>query len=677
MSYSDDFFDEELEFSILNAFNQGQENADQASVDGTQSNQNQEGSQEVVENQATPDLAFQGNPYGYNQPQQQLVQQQVEQPVQQHSYPPPPAPYVPQQYGMQPQFNIPQGQPSVAAEMAYPPHHLSAPTMAQAYPPVLAPQAGFPPQLPIPNQVLHGGVKLTHNRKRKFEPGNDPGRIYQKPSGLGPWGPIVPAKQPYHTFEYCKSTAELKPMRMFSKEELILFFHGVGHPNPNRRLTLWIQNTPAQSNDRYANGPSSGKCRYVDCRAGQNTILKGFFRVAFDEFSDHTGVTLDPFHNAGYMHLHCFEELFDLGYLIHYGAAAYGFSIRPDTRQFPFETRNTAGITRDHQEMANAYHEWVAQQKARVDLIRAQNEYYTGFDPHWVPPHNQRLGYALTIAHMSLEVKGRARKREERGGVHIGQHLGNLDVHNKLKRREARRKRREARNQSDTSESSSSSGSQQPSNSPQPGNGFGFGNNNSPAYVRLGTPVLPDNNIYGAPPPQQPVHWSNSRQSSQEDEEADDGSRGRKRRRIEGAQTQTQPAWTGQAQPQHGWPPASEFSPRTTRQRSRETGESILGMITSQPHLTRSTAQQVQELLQSEPQHVQAEVQTQIQQAAPQYAPLVMPPPDNGGVDRMWVEPQDNLEARLGRLPRRQRREVDEFVRRRERRGGKIKYQSL
>jgi hypothetical protein len=53
---------------------------------------------------------------------------------------------------------------------------------------------------------------------------------------------------------------------------LLPSYIGERHPNPNRRLTLpvdpEVQNTPTQSNDRYANGLSSGKGRYTGCRAG-------------------------------------------------------------------------------------------------------------------------------------------------------------------------------------------------------------------------------------------------------------------------------------------------------------------------------------------------------------------------------------------------------------------------
>ncbi|EAQ91464.1 hypothetical protein CHGG_03399 [Chaetomium globosum CBS 148.51] len=325
-----------------------------------------------------------------------------------------------------------------------PPINLPLPVSNHAaYPPQRDPLA--PQDQPHP---LNRG-RISHRRSRKASSNNDSQRFYVRPPRIPAWGPLVPGpRQPEPVFRYYKHYAELRPALTFTADQLVTFFLGIGHPNPGRRLTLWIQNVAAQSNDRYANRGASTKCRYKNCPAKQNTILKGFFRIAFDEFSDMTGDTLDPMHNAGYMHLHCFEKLFDLGYLIHYGATRLGFRILPDRRIFNHETRNAASLTRDHGDMINAYDEWVEGQRARADYIESVNanpqtrKIYTGIEPmpHMIPPHSQRLGYKLVEKHLSLQVKGRAATRDNRGGPHIGIHMGDLDLLMHLKRRAKQRR---------------------------------------------------------------------------------------------------------------------------------------------------------------------------------------------------------------------------------------------
>ncbi|KAL2147602.1 hypothetical protein VTI28DRAFT_8056 [Corynascus sepedonium] len=291
--------------------------------------------------------------------------------------------------------------------------------------------------------------KIPHKRNRRGSDSNDPSKFYVAPVGLlGPWGPKAPTGrkgQDEHLFRYHRETAELKGGLTYTREELAAFLQGQGHPYPGRRLTLWIQNTPAQSNDRYAQRGESSKCRYKHCPAKGNTIMKGFFRVAFDEFSDQTGPTRDPFHNAGYMHLHCFEKVFDLGYLIHYGAARLNFRILPDTRDLVHESRNPAAINRDHAEMMTAYNDWVEGQRARADRIERTNPLrkprplYTGLNPTWraTLSHEKRLGCVLTNKHLSLQIRNRQATRESRGGAHIGVHRGDLDLYVHLHNRRA------------------------------------------------------------------------------------------------------------------------------------------------------------------------------------------------------------------------------------------------
>lgn len=319
------------------------------------------------------------------------------------------------------------------------PFDLRAPAPNQ---PIYPPQPNSLSMEDQPHPLNRG--RISHRRSRKASSNNDTLRFYVRPPRLASWGPLVPGpRQPEPVFRYYKHFAELRPALTFSTEQIITFLRGTGHPYPGRRLTLWVQNVAAQSNDRYANGGASTKCRYKHCPASQNTILKGFFRIAFDEFSDRTGESLDPMQNAGYMHLHCFEKMFDLGYLIHHGAARLGFRILPDRRVFAHETKNSASITRDHNDMGKTYDEWVEGQRGRANYIESVNQtcppdqLYTGLAPRpdMIPPHSQRLGFKLVRKHLDMQVKGRAVTRDNRGGPHIGVHQGDLDLLVHLKRR--------------------------------------------------------------------------------------------------------------------------------------------------------------------------------------------------------------------------------------------------
>ncbi|KAK4225538.1 hypothetical protein QBC38DRAFT_482834 [Podospora fimiseda] len=457
--------------------------------------------------------------------------------------------------------------------------------------------------------VVHEGRRLTHNRKHKYKD-NDPSSIYTKPAGVMPWGPMTRERIPQHIFEYNKSSAELLPFKSYSKDELITFF--TSSPNPERDLTLWIQSTPAQSNDRYAMGPSSGKCRYKGCPASQKTILKGFFRIAFDEFSSQTGTLLDPFHNAGYMHLHCFEELFDLGLLIHYGAGYRKFRIRADLRHFPYESRNPMALNRDHQTMGNFFNEWVQAQKLRCDQLHQANlikggssPWYDGFHPDKPTPHRLRLGYKLTVSHLSLEVRGRAQARDARGGAHIGKHKGDLDLYMRLKKAEQNAKKRKRGGDDDEDdEDEPEITTVVPRKRARQGDMTVVGGTSSSRPPPLNLPT-------SAPLAQTLLPESSS------------------------SQIPITP--TG----------------RRTRQSSRQLESWVVDFLNNRQHLTRRETQQIQTALEDVPEHVQDNV---LSAAEPAVADLVAPRNSIGSFEQV------NVEKKLGKLSSRQRRQVEKFM---------------
>ncbi|KAK3682755.1 hypothetical protein B0T22DRAFT_294049 [Podospora appendiculata] len=298
------------------------------------------------------------------------------------------------------------------------------------------------PMLP----VVQGGVKINHHRKDKHQAGNDPTAVYQMRPAMPSWGPPRgPRNKP--TFDYSGKGVELYPSARYTSDELVAFFRGDAGVNAQtgRNLTLWVQNTPAQVNDRYHHSTSSGKCRYDRCPDRQGTILKGFFRVAFDERSAETAAGIfDPFHNAGYMHLYCFEKLYDLAFIYHYAHQRYGFQVRPDIRHLPHESRNPMTLTRDHHELLAVFNRWMAEQLPRCNALLLQygNDPLLGFRPVEGPVREeQRLWYHLTTEHLERESEGRGRARAKRnGGADIANHKGNLERYFALRNQQKRKR---------------------------------------------------------------------------------------------------------------------------------------------------------------------------------------------------------------------------------------------
>ncbi|KAK4143900.1 uncharacterized protein C8A04DRAFT_28471 [Dichotomopilus funicola] len=298
------------------------------------------------------------------------------------------------------------------------------------------------PELPpIPNEKMEEVGSRRENEDQDFID------FYQRPESdwLPSWGEMVirrvnRVRKRGETFQYKERTTELDPNLTFTREQLATFLRGEGHPNPHRRPTLWIQNTPTKVNDWYLSSQKSTRCRYDGCPAKKNTIAQGYFRIAFDEFSHYTGERLNPYHNAGYIHLDCFEEIFDLGYLIHFGADRLRIRIRPDTREFYLQDSNPASLTRNYESMIDMYDEWVAGQRDRAQQLEARNAgviAYTGLEPPLNRPgneHENRLGCKLTDHHLSKQPKIRKKVRDERGGVTISDHRGSLRKQMKLRR---------------------------------------------------------------------------------------------------------------------------------------------------------------------------------------------------------------------------------------------------
>ncbi|ETS76258.1 hypothetical protein PFICI_11645 [Pestalotiopsis fici W106-1] len=171
-----------------------------------------------------------------------------------------------------------------------------------------------------------------------------------------PWG-WMSLKRDECTFRY-NELGEFAYTVTFSKAELQAYFDGhppkrhghnhwvdrqllpgerIRHGKTRSGLTLWIGWTPAHANSRYPSAAYSNKCRFYDCPVPNRTFRGGCPRVAFDERMNTDGRFRDPYHVAGYVHLFCLEQHFDIIKLME------TVDIRLDMRIFQKE-ENLAGF---------------------------------------------------------------------------------------------------------------------------------------------------------------------------------------------------------------------------------------------------------------------------------------------------------------------------------------------
>lgn len=505
------------------------------------------------------------------------------------------------------------------------------------------PPSAKPSQSPRRRRTSSLKTTIAHTRKSKFRADNDPSRLYTRFPTQPNWGPTKGrAKAPI--FQYYKGGPELYPNRRYSKEELWTFFSGAGRPASRKGMTLWIQSTPSQVNYRYQASSASSKCRYRDCPIPQGTILKGFFRVALDEFADLTTEgTADPFLNAGFLHLYCFEELFDLGLLLHTAHAFYGFKVAADARNHRFEDRNPMSITHHHKDLGAIFTQWKQSHQQRACGI-----WNTARDPdnggRQAPPAahpKSTLWYALTRAQLSLEPRNR-RMRDKRGGANLERHRGDLRIFLAIK------KQMKADANAGGGDSDDDDDDQDDGDHRRPA---------APAGSSATAPIR--------------LSWSTSSQSSTRSPSPPPAPK-RKRKRPAPDPIVTNLA-SPDFQPDASWyvpapPPAppQQVSPqdeihrlyahpsaaRTTRKRSREAAQAIVNAVATTPRtFTRRQTAEIEGLLARQPAHVQERVMAAVTPVVPGF---------------LGWEEEDGLEERVGRLAKRQRREVGVFVARKE-----------
>ncbi|KAK9781816.1 hypothetical protein SCAR479_01687 [Seiridium cardinale] len=129
-----------------------------------------------------------------------------------------------------------------------------------------------------------------------------------------------------------------------------------------RGLTLWIGWSPAQASHRYPSD-SSNLCRFKDCLMYRRRFKGGHPRVTFDERMNVDGAVRDPYHVAGYMHLFCLEQQFDILKLIE------DLDVRLDTRSFIKEDNLGSFCMRQRpRDQIKAAHDWLEREWSRKEV---------------------------------------------------------------------------------------------------------------------------------------------------------------------------------------------------------------------------------------------------------------------------------------------------------------------
>ncbi|KAI0423627.1 hypothetical protein F5Y09DRAFT_326847 [Xylaria sp. FL1042] len=298
------------------------------------------------------------------------------------------------------------------------------------------PSAGTVTTSPMPKRpsVNHHGVSLrddkiprkTHGKKypHDVEP-----EMYYGPSPPKPqsWGPLTPKKQ--HLFTYTEK-GELAPGLYLTRREMKQYLMGPG-PNEDfdpparlpgvkstrkRRqgLTLWIGWPAAMANSRYPRAGESTKCRFKDCKY-KHTIALGEPWVILDERQNVHGEYVDPFHNAGYVHLFCLEHHFDLIDLWHL------LDVRVDARVFKRESHpyfslehKLPGIDSEVRcWWMKTYDSWCQAKQAGKKRVR---------------DHKASLSARLIKYKLDNEPRAQARNRARRGGVDMSKHEGDPEL---------------------------------------------------------------------------------------------------------------------------------------------------------------------------------------------------------------------------------------------------------
>ncbi|KAI0480190.1 hypothetical protein GGR56DRAFT_258547 [Xylariaceae sp. FL0804] len=356
-----------------------------------------------------------------------------------HPQPYPDLPLIPSYFGVPPQ--LPQGvryMPPVAGPLDNS-YNLYPPSNVKAVPAVSSRKDSSDSRFPSPKVVkMESPLKrravdasgqpielrndkipdTKHKRKGKKYTYLDAEEWYGPPH-LQPesWGP--PDGKGDYLFKYA-SSGELEPGLFLTQKEMRWFLYGKPNPTEHVRdfkppkrlrgvpqvegkqrqgLSCLVGWPATQCNERYPRGNQSTKCRFRDCLMN-HTIRQGSPWVILNETGNLTGDAVDPFVNAGYVHLQCLEDKFDMRQL------CQDVDFRPDLRHFEYEAKGHFRVDRNDSipNVKELLHRWW---KRRCG-----------------PDADRSFEYSLTAALMDAKLRNEprarkkaARERQEKGSV--------------------------------------------------------------------------------------------------------------------------------------------------------------------------------------------------------------------------------------------------------------------
>ncbi|KAI1633284.1 hypothetical protein F4809DRAFT_644567 [Biscogniauxia mediterranea] len=264
----------------------------------------------------------------------------------------------------------------------------------------------------------------TRQKKERPEPRQWYVPLHEKPPS---WGPPDVRGEPI--FRYTEF-GELEPGRFYDLSEMRQYLLGPKHserfPMPalhegvpkvkgkkRQGLTLWIGLPGSECNWRYPRMGDSTKCRFSECLHDNHTIRQGEFWVIFDEHMNETGDVINPFHNAGYVHLDCLERFFDLVELWQ------TVDVRIDDRDFKYEEYGYFKLGRKHPRIVDEVAKWWK------DEYQKWCDYREGG-----PKRSREFEFSLVrrLVEFDLEHEPRARKRTRlvRQGNDFSRHRGDV-----------------------------------------------------------------------------------------------------------------------------------------------------------------------------------------------------------------------------------------------------------
>lgn len=316
----------------------------------------------------------------------------------------------------------------------------------------------LPPQAARALMTTPGLQKFGHIEDASELPPRIRNRILFQPEKV--YSKLDSRPAAWNNFSY-NEYGELKAGQTFTVEEVYtyLYHHHLhtlsnGQFNPKKGgLKLWIQRNPSDSKDRYGENCSS-RCRFKDCVAENHLIGQGQVRVCWDELSCRSQ-NLDPFFNAGYVHLWCLERFMDFPRIC-------------QTLQVKVENRILAHEPNGKNKMMLRSVQEV--EEAERFIRKCEQGKVPSSYPHFQTPdrpYENTLNHGLCVNKIASETPSIRKTREDRGNRRstLSWHKGDLEMetkHRAASRRTENQIRRKAPPQNYSSEGDSEGGTPSP-----------------------------------------------------------------------------------------------------------------------------------------------------------------------------------------------------------------------